>query len=766
MSIYLRVMHFAWESRGYSSREAAGPCNLSPVLTRGLRRQGIRTKLFTPYYGERDTFSAFSEARKFSGAANINGEKQLFDVRKTENTGKVPVYAVANDHFYGLRDPYAPDGLLERIFLFALAAVNIINQFKPDVNVIACHDWPTAMIPLLIIYGNRCNRAPYKVSAEAHRQLVEAVRTGAPIRDLDPAGQLWGMIHYKYDEAFRGEVSAAALEDLTGLSLESLRLNSLIRKGQISLLELSEELQRRQGPTYRGIGVNQYATLSGPELEGTRDTLAANEIGMYRHFVPYEFEGIEAAGRIEAPLVKTPREVLAEINPELANFIRENESVCEEDRELIYQLVRSGQLAVFRNIPGNESGPLRVDLRQVANWAPLQGEDSFEKFTAFVRRVRSGPDETISPQPGDGLLMPESIPLLPRRGTEQFQRLIDLGRANLDRMVRITLAESSGSLFLNRPTAEDDNIGMYGIARLGHRTMFELAAHDHALVRKRYGVTIPWYILNGVGEKAREVKDYFRYYISGKYPIDPQSVRYFEHLGRLPVVDHEGQLVLDPKKGNSGLFLTSQGHGQFLYAFSDQIPGLLELGKDLACVSGLRNIGARMASPTFLALLGYHLESSDRYNISAELIDPGPRRLANRQELGFAVVHEGRQRLAPYFQLPPELRGEIGDQTPAFTNSLIVDLAAVAKLDKKTLLPPPSIKPTPLAGKPAGISYKTTYCLEDLLTQEGLKPGFVRVPSHRYRHIDRFDKADPETGRKSLQSSFPPKADPPLEGKE
>jgi|GEM_PF-6255397 hypothetical protein len=764
----LRIIHFAWEARNFG-REAAGPARISFELVQHLRKKEMRPYLVIPFHGPQDKIKDFNEVRRLSGTVQMAGVKEPFDVYMTERIGSVPVYAVAHRLLYDREtDPYQGTGQLERFYIFAIAAMRIINQLKP--NVVVCHDYSTALIPLLMINGDRCRQNPFRVLPTVHQELVYSVSRGEELLADSPTDINWGLFHYLYDPKNEGWVPIERLEELAGAMLPALHLDGLTNNGWISLLQLIRRMLRSHWPTYRGFEVNQYATLTDQPLKEAVRELSLREIEQYRYVVPYFFPGVKP---IEAtvlpdlaiqPLVLTPEEILSQINPFLARSIASGEGLIGPDgRDLIYEFVRIGQGEVFRNISERKAGPLLRDLQRIKNWNPLDPDGSLKGFQTFTRQVSAGEFGRVVFKRGEGLLRPETIPRLPPEEQPAFKLLVKLGRAALNRVVRFTLAESSGHTFLGRIADEHDNVGLYGVKRLKGKTMLELQASDLLLARQEFGVEIPWYIMIGEGEKGEEVKRYVQQGICQGYTTDPANflnpnlVHYFSHLGRLPAVDQNGNLLLEEIEGERTLVMTAQGHGQFLYTLGEQLQSLVGSGRDLAFVSGIRNLGAQISTNEFLAILGHFILNETQPAMQAEMVWPREVRNGQAAKLGLPVFIGGEQRLASSFELlngQPEEDGGV----PVFINTLLLNLNRMVRKKREELLPPPSIKPLHLTGdRPRDhfkLHFKLTYCLEHLSTY--FSTGLLLVPGGRYQHVGMFDEVDPNTGRDSLRNSQSP----------
>jgi starch synthase len=75
------------------------------------------------------------------------GHSEPATLKKTMLKGRIPVYLVENQRYFGTEEIYTQDEL-DRFLFFSLSIPSIISQldFRPD--IIHCHDWHTALTPL------------------------------------------------------------------------------------------------------------------------------------------------------------------------------------------------------------------------------------------------------------------------------------------------------------------------------------------------------------------------------------------------------------------------------------------------------------------------------------------------------------------------------------------------------------------------------------------------------------------------------------------
>jgi starch synthase len=75
------------------------------------------------------------------------GYSEPVTLKKTMLKGKIPVYLVENQRYFGVEEIYA-QGELERFLFFSLSIPDVISQLELRPDIVHCHDWHTALVPL------------------------------------------------------------------------------------------------------------------------------------------------------------------------------------------------------------------------------------------------------------------------------------------------------------------------------------------------------------------------------------------------------------------------------------------------------------------------------------------------------------------------------------------------------------------------------------------------------------------------------------------
>lgn len=134
--------------------KTGGLADVAAALPKALRRLGHDVRIIMPCY-RAITHSdlPIRKARK-SAEVELGGELLKGFLRQT-TLGDVPVYLVENRHFFGREFLYGtPDGDYpdnpRRFAFFCRSVLQLLKRmdFRPD--VIHCHDWQTALIPIIL----------------------------------------------------------------------------------------------------------------------------------------------------------------------------------------------------------------------------------------------------------------------------------------------------------------------------------------------------------------------------------------------------------------------------------------------------------------------------------------------------------------------------------------------------------------------------------------------------------------------------------------
>ena len=143
-----------------------------------LKRLGHDVSIAMPLYrsireGRYQLESAYEQTQISLGEKKVTAE---FLVTKTPDN--IPVYLVRRDEYFDRSGIYsgndrAYEDNSERFIFFAKAVVELARRMSPALEVIHCHDWPAALIPVFV----KDRRLPFLTALSVH--------------DLEYQGSFW-----------------------------------------------------------------------------------------------------------------------------------------------------------------------------------------------------------------------------------------------------------------------------------------------------------------------------------------------------------------------------------------------------------------------------------------------------------------------------------------------------------------------------------------------------------------------------------------------
>lgn len=140
--------------------------------------------------------------------------------------------------------------------------------------------------------------------------------------------------------------------------------------------------------------------------------------------------------------------------------------------------------------------------------------------------------------------------------------------------------------------------GTYDIGLDSHKSLFELLCDSIKAEGKKYGVTIPWFIMTSK-ENNKETIEFFK---ENKYfGYEKDKNLFFFVQGELPMMDTEGKILI----GEDGLVkLAADGHGGVYESLvkSGMTEKMRELGVKWVFVGGVDNCLAKMVDPVLMGI--------------------------------------------------------------------------------------------------------------------------------------------------------------------
>ena len=140
--------------------------------------------------------------------------------------------------------------------------------------------------------------------------------------------------------------------------------------------------------------------------------------------------------------------------------------------------------------------------------------------------------------------------------------------------------------------------GTYDIELDSHKSLFELLSDGIKEEAKKYGVTIPWFIMTS-RENNKATIEFFEKHKYFGYQKDKNI--FFFIQGELPMMDTEGKILI----GEDGLIkLAADGHGGIYESLvkSGMTKKMKELGVEWVFIGGVDNCLVKMVDPVLMGI--------------------------------------------------------------------------------------------------------------------------------------------------------------------
>jgi len=127
--------------------KVGGLADVVGSLPKALIEIGHDVRIIMPEYGIIDA-AAFSASSVIDGLdIELMKATERVSLKVAELDGRVKVYLIESDEFYNSTEIYGKDEL-RRFFLFCRAVVDILPEMDWQPEIVHCHDWHTALVPL------------------------------------------------------------------------------------------------------------------------------------------------------------------------------------------------------------------------------------------------------------------------------------------------------------------------------------------------------------------------------------------------------------------------------------------------------------------------------------------------------------------------------------------------------------------------------------------------------------------------------------------
>ena len=148
------------------------------ILTAELKKIGHDVSVVMPFY--RSVREGKYNVRPSNGEfqVNLGGKRASSDIVETTSPDGIQVYLVRRDEYFDRSGIYGADGRMyednaERFIFFSKAVLELANRISPSPELIHCHDWTTALVPVFA----RDRQMPF--------------RTVLTIHNLEHQGSFW-----------------------------------------------------------------------------------------------------------------------------------------------------------------------------------------------------------------------------------------------------------------------------------------------------------------------------------------------------------------------------------------------------------------------------------------------------------------------------------------------------------------------------------------------------------------------------------------------
>lgn len=139
----MRILFIA--SEAFPLAKVGGLADVTSSLAIALQDSGHEPCLILPRYGS--IRIPVQDIQVKNVVVSFMGHYEQVALKMTRLKKRIPVYLVENDDYFGTEEIYTQDEL-KRFLFFSLSIPAIISQLDLHPDIIHCHDWHTALVPL------------------------------------------------------------------------------------------------------------------------------------------------------------------------------------------------------------------------------------------------------------------------------------------------------------------------------------------------------------------------------------------------------------------------------------------------------------------------------------------------------------------------------------------------------------------------------------------------------------------------------------------
>ncbi|MCL2808111.1 MAG: glycogen synthase [Coriobacteriia bacterium] len=194
----MKVLHAVSEASPFITTGGLGEVGGS--LPAALASEGAEVCVFMPLYSAIDPSLVAEREHLFSFNVKVSWRDAHCSV-ETLKMGNIQYYFICNDYYFCRDGIYGHFDEAERYAFFCRAVLDCLPHlgFQPD--IIHCHDWQTALIPILLRNGYRSDLFYYDIKTvfTIHNVKYQGVFSPTVMRDvigLEPSDELWSSLEF------------------------------------------------------------------------------------------------------------------------------------------------------------------------------------------------------------------------------------------------------------------------------------------------------------------------------------------------------------------------------------------------------------------------------------------------------------------------------------------------------------------------------------------------------------------------------------------
>ena len=142
-------------SEGWPLARSGALADILVALPRALKARGHEIALAMPYYREvRENKKIQTKPLRVSLEISLGEKKLSADLLESRTAEDLQIFFVRCDELFDRAGIYTEKGApfednAARFIFFSKAAVEIARRMKPSPEILHCHDWTAALVPVL-----------------------------------------------------------------------------------------------------------------------------------------------------------------------------------------------------------------------------------------------------------------------------------------------------------------------------------------------------------------------------------------------------------------------------------------------------------------------------------------------------------------------------------------------------------------------------------------------------------------------------------------